>query len=643
MRILARLGLLAALAFASLTQPVLYASVGDPAQDRAADPASGVGKVNEQLRAVSARDVRLTDPFWNARLDALRQRTLNELLSACDESGRTANFLVAAGLAEGRHQGGPGADADVYRVVEAVAAALLTEEDTDLLVRAAAIVEQISEAPGEDGYLDTWTSLSRKNPWDDLRRGHELLNAAHLLRAACAWERATGDGSLLQVAVGLADHLLERFGPEDRVDPPGRPGIEAALVELSQVTDEPRYLELARFFLEQRGDEERSRLYGELLLDDIPLLGRKRALGDAQVGLRLFEGLAAVACETGEQDYLVTAQTLYYDVVLRKAYATGGVGQGRENRFGEPFSLPLNEANCTTRASLAYARWAHQMFLLNRHPTYVDGIERQLFNNLLAAGSADGSRIFLSNPLTSARGAVRAPVAKVLGTAAELTGWLLGLAGYVYAHDDDDLYVLLTVASETEVELGGTRVRIRQKTDFPRSGKMELRIEPAQRAKFTVHVRVPGWCEEELTVGVNDALTIQQVEHGTDRGLWLTFQREWKKGDVLRLELPLVPKRIRSDRRTRLRDGLVAISRGPLIYAFESADNGPDLGSLVLLERATLKDSKELDPGLGVPRVTALGRARVGGRQTAATLVAVPYASWATRERGPMRVWIRAR
>lgn len=164
--------------------------------------------MNEQLRAVSARDVRLTDPFWNARLDALRKRTLSELLGECEESGRTANFLIAAGLVEGRHQGGPGADADVYRVVQAAAAALLTKQDTDLLVRASAVVEQICEAPGEDGYLDTWTSLSGKSPWDDLRHGHELENAAQLLRAGCAWERATGDGSLLQVAALLADHLL---------------------------------------------------------------------------------------------------------------------------------------------------------------------------------------------------------------------------------------------------------------------------------------------------------------------------------------------------------------------------------------------------------------------------------------------------
>lgn len=600
-------------------------------------------QVAQGLRPVPAEDVRITDPFWNSRLATLRQRTLSDLLGACDESGRSANFLIAAGFSEGRHQGGPGADADVYRVVEAVATALLTEQDSRLLVGASGIVEQICEAPGEDGYLDTWTRLSKQPPWANVRDGHEFENAAHLLRAGCAWERATGDGSLLKVAVGLADHILGQFGPEGRIDPPGRPGIEAALVELSEATDDPRYLELARFFLEQRGDGGRSRLYGEELLDDRPLLGRRQAAGDVERGLRLFAGLASVARSTGEQDYLVTAQTLYYDVVLRKAYVTGGVGQGRNNIFGESFSLPLEKAACTTRASVAYARWAHRMFLLNGHPTYVDGLERQLFNNLLAAGSGDGSRVFLNNPLASSQGAVRTPAAEAIGTAAELAGWLLGLPGYVYAHDDDDLYILLNVASETEVEVGGTRVVLRQKTDFPRSGKIQLEIEPATPAKFNLHVRVPGWCEEELTVGVNDALTIQQVQHGTDRGLWLTFQREWKSGDVLTLELPQVPKRIRSDRRTQLRDGLVAISRGPLIYAFEGADNGPNVRGLVLPVRATLRDSQELDPLLGVPRITVVGRASVGGRQTAATLVAVPYASWATRKKGPMQVWIRER
>src|SRR5690606_11530631 len=105
------------------------------------------------------------------------------------------------------------------------------------------------------GYLDSVVQLRDgvDGRYRDLPWSHEHYCAGHLMQAAVAQARATGDTALLDVAVRLADHLAATFGEDRRHDVDGHPVVEMALVELYRETCEARYLELARYFVEARG------------------------------------------------------------------------------------------------------------------------------------------------------------------------------------------------------------------------------------------------------------------------------------------------------------------------------------------------------------------------------------------------------
>src|SRR4029077_1927735 len=101
----------------------------------------------------------------------------------------------------------------------------------------------------------------------NIAHGHELYCAGHLIEAAVAYYQATGKRQLLDVARRFADHIDAVFGPGKKVDACGHEEIELALVKLYHVTNEKRYLNLAKFFLDVRGHAESRKLHGEYAQD----------------------------------------------------------------------------------------------------------------------------------------------------------------------------------------------------------------------------------------------------------------------------------------------------------------------------------------------------------------------------------------
>lgn len=579
---------------------------------------------------------RVTDPAWTARLDALHRVTAPALLESCERDGLVTNFLRVAGYADGPHCGGPTADGEVYRAIEVAARALAYRSDDSLVVQAGAVVEQLLEGQAEDGYLGTYAALEgTRGRWRDLRDGRELENLGFLIDAGLAWKEATGEGTLLQAARAFADLVDRRFGPDGVRDPPGHPGVELALLKLADATGEARYAELARFFVEQRGSEERATLYGKDYLDDLPVLDRRVASGHATESMRLFCAIAELARRTGEERLADAARTFFDDVARRKRYVTGGVGVGQAGVFGEAYDLPIERAACHTSAAAEYARWAHHTFLFTAHPTYLEELERALYNVLLAGGTPDGTRVSHANPLHGATARVLCGEAR--GDAADRARFLFALGERIYAHGDEDLYVLLHVGSEAEVPVAGTTVRVAQTTTYPAEGTVRLEIDPREPTYFALHVRAPAWCAE-MIVSVNDARIRQKLEHGPDPGLFLSYRREWKPGDVVTLEIPLEPRVVTPDPRLAARQGFAAVARGPVVYGFEPV--GGSLEGLYLPAPVTLDASGDPEPVLGVPLVTFKGLQVRNGSRRMVPLVGRPYAACGVEELGPIRVWL---
>ena len=608
-----------------------------------------------RLSGVPFTQVRFTDAFWAPRLETNRTVTIPHNFKLCEETGRLDNFRVAGKQKAGEHKGYFFNDSDVFKLVEGACYALRTHPDPALRARVDELVAAIAAAQEQDGYLYTARTLQReghmppggKERWSDLAWGHELYCAGHLYEAAIAHHAATGTRTLLDVALAHADLVARTFGPGKREHPDGHPEVELALARLADATGQPKYRDLARFFLEARGRPGNGRaLQGEYAQDHLPVDQQRTAVGHAVRAAYLYAGMAEVDAER----YLCTLNGLWQDIVTRKLYVTGGIGaRGGGEAFGADFELPNRTAYAETCAAIANAFFHWRVFLATGNSMPLDVFERVLYNGLLSGVSLAGDRFFYPNPLESEHGAERVPWFDCACCPPNVVRFLAALPGYVYAQDGDSIHVCLYGNSTAELEVAGTKVRIEQTTAYPWDGRVQLEIRPERPLRFKLCLRVPGWAREHPVPGElyrfaspaapEARVRVGSTWHGLRNGLRLGFhelEREWKPGDTIELDLPMPVRRIQAKPEVADCAGKVAIQRGPILYCAEGLDQpGGRVQSLLVPDAAQF--SARLQKAL-LGGVVTLHATTAPGAQP---LTLIPYYAWANRGRTPMAVWLQ--
>ena len=365
------------------------------------------------IAPVAFTRVTFDDCFWLPRLTTNREVTIPYDFRKCEETGRIDNFAKAAGLMEGAHEGIFFNDSDVFKVVEGAACSLSLRTDPELDAYLDDLITKIAGAQEEDGYLYTARTIDptrmdpeREGPtrWSNLLVSHELYNVGHLYEAAAAHHQATGKRSLLEVAIRNAELIDSVFGPGRIRDVPGHEEIEIGLVKLYRATGERRYLDLAKFFLDQRGQPDRGTLQSNYddpgyTQDHLPVTEQREAVGHAVRAGYLYSGMADVAALTGDRAYIDALDALWTSVVARRMYLTGGIGSRHHGEaFGEDYELPNTEAYAETCAALANVLWNHRMFLLHGDAKYLDVLERTLYNGFLSGISLSGDTFFYAKP-----------------------------------------------------------------------------------------------------------------------------------------------------------------------------------------------------------------------------------------------------
>src|SRR6185437_5875892 len=155
-----------------------------------------------------------------------------------------------------------------------------------------------------------------------------------------------------------------------------------------------------------------------------------------------------------------------------------------------------------------------------------------------------------------------------------------------------------------------------------------------------------GWAKS-WSVKVNGEAVTGKPDHG-----YVTIERQWQKGDVIAIDLPMQAERSYANPNVQMDVGRVALRRGPLVYCIEEVDNGGPVQRLKLPRNAELKSTTRADLFDGVVTITApakainsadwkdtLYRSEPPG-EGEATLTAVPYYLWANRGQGSMLVWV---
>ena len=623
------------------------------------------------IKPVAFTEVEVSDSFWLPRMETNRKVTIPFAFKKSEETGRIDNFAKAGGLMPGKFEGRRYNDSDVFKIMEGAAYSLSLHRDPDLEKYMDDLIAKVAPAQEDDGYLFTTRTVDPENPapgagkerWSNLGSSHELYNVGHMYEAAVAYYLATGKRDFLEVAIKNADFIDSVFGPDKRRGFPGHQEIEIGLVKLYRVTGDQKYLNLAKFFLDERGPDKHKKMFPDTSNFSIynqdwylqahkPVIEQDEAVGHAVRATYMYSGMADVAALTGNVDYINAIDRIWENVVSKKIYVTGGIGSRHEGEaFGDAYELPNATSYNESCAAIGNIFWNHRLFLLHGDARYIDVLERTLYNGLLSGISLSGDLFFYPNPLESdgkykfnQGEATRKPWFDCACCPGNFARFMPSFPGYVYAYTDNIIYINLFVEDEGTAKIGENTVNITQVTGYPWDGKVKITINPEQTAEFAVYVRIPGWVrnepvpsdlysflnpsEEEVTLKVNSETLPLAMENG-----FAGIQRRWKKGDVIELNLPMPVRRVIAHENVKEDLGKVALQRGPLVYCFEGVDNNEHVLNLTIPDDMTFEVEfrPELLGGINILKSNSTKEPQ---------LVAIPYYAWSHRGVGEMAVWL---
>ncbi|MFC0674588.1 glycoside hydrolase family 127 protein [Brachybacterium hainanense] len=599
-----------------------------------------------------------------------------------EEQQAWVNFEnAAARLTAAEHHGPVFEDGEAFKWLEAVAWEEGRAPDDAQMQWLARYSALAARAQADDGYLSTFNQAAgRRERWEWISYDHEIFNMATMIQAAVAQHRTTGREELLDVARRAADHLDAVFGWAEqgkRQEACGHPLIEMALVELFRSTQEPRYLELARYFVDMRGhatltDPTWQGWTPVYFSDRVPVREATTLEGHAVRAVYLASGATDVAIETGDAELLETLRGQWDAMVGSKMYLNGSLGARWEGEaFGDPYELPSDRGYGETCAAIASIQWSWRLLLATGEAKYADLIERQLYNAVLSGVSQDGDRYFYVNPLQVREGAVAyddrmgaAGRQRWFGCSCCPTNLMRTVATIhhlaVTARGED---LQIHQYADGEIEAGGLRLRMR--SHYPWDGAIRLEVLAADDREREISLRIPGWAGgaglRVIPAGGDTE------EHPTEPGSYAGIRRGWRAGDRIELDLPMAPRLVRGHRRVDAVRGSLAIERGPLVYALEHVDQpeGLRLDDVALARPVPADDAAATGTAVGAcfaagagssiglrdrtAQVDGLGEIPVidvpvimPGESQEQIACAIPYFLWANRALGPMRVWIPA-
>jgi len=663
-----------------LTVFILALGFGSAAAWADPPPLHGLDEVNHER-------VELRGGFWGPRLKTHHEVTVPHALDCLEKDGHVTNFDKASGVVKGPPSGHAAFDSDLHKALEGAMYSLRHHDDSQLRRRVDGILDRILAAQRKDGFLISYFIIQQSDRrWEDLRLMHQMYNAGHFFEMAVEHNRLTGDPKVLNAAKRFADHIDGIFGPGKRYDVDGHQEVELALVKLYRATGERRYLELARFFLDERGyahgterkpfdprtaveppkpegplTEEQRRAYRQAryrvrngrMQDHKPVVDQHEAVGHAVRAGYMYAAMADIVRFMDAPGYEPALDDLWRDVVSRKMYVTGGIGTAQygDEGFGDPYRLPNGSAYCESCAAVAHVLWQHRMNLLKGQAKYADVMELTLYNGMLSGISISGDQFFYQNPPASKGGGRRNSWIGLSCCPTNLTRIIPQVGGLAYARGRRQVYVNLYLAGEASFKMDdGVTVKLAQQTDYPWDGRVRLTVTPDQASEFALCLRIPGWALGRPVPGdlyrfgdpkappVGLKVNGQAADPSPQDDGYVHLQRRWQAGDAVELELPMPVRRVYAHEKVQDDQGKVALMRGPIVYCLEAVDQpGVDLFRLVLPRETDLR--AEHRAGL-LGGVTVLQGNALADAARPVVLTAVPYYAWANREKGAMTVWV---
>ena len=638
------------------------------------------------MNTVNLKKIKIQDPFWSKHVDLVRREiipyqwdAMNDRVPDAEPSHSVDNFAIAAGLKEGKFYGAVFQDTDVAKWLEAVGFSLAAYPDEELEKTADDVIEIIEKAQCEDGYLDTYFILEKPDMrWKNLCEGHELYTAGHLMEAAVAYYYGTGKRKLLDVATRLADLICQTFGPEEHKmhGYPGHPEVEVGLIKLYYATGNRSYLDMAKYFVDIRGVGENYFLkemnepdYEPVFPDfhdydllyaqsHLPVREQKKAEGHAVRAVYLYSAMADLAKEYQDDGLLEACRTLWNNMVNRRMYITGGIGSsGLLERFTTDYDLP-NDCNYSEScASIGLAMFGNRMAAITKDASYMDVVERALYNTVLAGLALDGKSFFYVNPLEvwpdncmprTSREHVKPVRQKWFGVACcppNIARTLASMGQYIYGRDEECIYLNLFISNDAVINVGEKEIKVSMETKFPYENVCRVSVSNVPEDGIKIAIRKPDYASD-YQVAVDGRKAEIEVLKGY-------VYLELKEDSDIQIFFEAPARFVRANPLVRADSGKIALMRGPLVYCLEEIDNGTNLSALYVDAKTDIREEKSELFG-GSILLHFHGKRIVDTewkedelyaehpiRWEETELTAVPYAYWNNRGMGEMSVWIK--
>lgn len=533
-------------------------------------------------------------------------------------------------------------DSDVVKWMEGVAYLIEESPEPELEALVDEMIDNIAQNQRSDGYFNSYFLSVEPSKIFTNRDWHELYCVGHTIEAAIAYHKATGKDKLLNCVLKNVDMIYRVFVEEQGAAfvTPGHEEIELALLKLYHYLGNEKHLELARFFIDQRGNNDREEKSSQIQ-SNLPLREVYEAVGHSVRACYLYTAMAMLAKIDGDDKLKAACDRVFDDIVNCKMSITGGVGADHTGeKFSYKYDLPNADTYNETCAAISLAMFAGAMMEMDVNSRYGDAIERIYYNGFISGLSLDGEKFFYTNPLEIDRKKYarstyqpiceRVKVFECSCCPPNVVRMLASIPRYMYTVDGDTVYCNQFAQSETKLQIGSKDAILTQTTDYPNNGKITFKYKGEP---MTLYVRIPDWCVE--------------YEGDTENG----FARfELSDGDSVTVDLPMKIHFIEANPYVQDNSGRYAVQRGPVVYCMEEIDNGENLRDISLLENSEKKVVCE--EGIPAPVIYMGAERRPATNQlysiknderVSFTARLIPYFAFANREATDMLVWTMVR
>ena len=402
---------------------------------------------------------------------------------------------------------------------------------------------------------------------------------------------SNGDEKVLKSAMGLADHTLSMVGPAPKVrivhtsfnSSPGNPdgwfyGIESStilepIMRLYRLTGKKEYLEFARYIVEDEGCTSTGNIFDEMLegKDAMDLVLGKAC--HAYSITSCFEGVMEYYRMTGNEKWKNASMKLYENILDKELAVIGtycGLGPGGNENFchsalHQTYSRRQGLEACSAPRWMALCK---HLLLVTGDSRFMDEYERSFYNAVLGSIRPDGRSVDYFTHLTGTRPDMRRNFRREFGHESftccsyNVAETMANIPFSTIMQADGGPVVNLFIPGTAKLKLANdNEVAISQITDYPKTGIVEIDVNPLKPANFPIRLRIPQWSMQTI-VKVNG--TEQEVRPGN----YLVINREWKAGDRIMLSLDMRCRLVRSPEGSPAEADLYrALVRGPIVLA----------------------------------------------------------------------------